>query len=142
MYAENLGTMAPNLTLTNFYASLLTKSNMAVVRHFGKVFLSISYSYVVNDFGTQNSFLMSFSSFGLMFMLTYVPNPIWRPSAILEKSSSLFLAPFAHVIPLMLLILVCRINFCCYFHHWGHYTCLFTYQIQYGGCWLYWTSHL
>src|SRR6218665_415345 len=111
MYAKNLGTIAPNSTLTNFNASLLTKSNYGAVRHFGKVFFSVSYSYIVNDFGTQNSFLMSSSSLGLIFMLTYAPNPIWWPSAILEKSSPLILAPFSHVIPLMLLILVCRIHF-------------------------------
>src|SRR6218665_3027921 len=118
MYVKNLGTIAPTSILVNFYASLLTKSNMAAVSHFGKVFLFVSYTYIVNDFGTQNSFLMLFSSLGLIFMLTYVPNLIWRPSAILEKSSSLILTPFSRVIPLLLLILVCKINFLYYFHHW------------------------
>src|SRR6218665_3289241 len=80
-------------------------------RPFWKSLLFVSYTYIVNDFGTQNSFIMLFSSLGLIFMLTYVSNPIWRPSAILEKSSSLILTPFAHVIPLMLLMLVCRIHF-------------------------------
>src|SRR6218665_1164200 len=111
MYAKNLGTIAPNSTLTNFYASLLTKSNMAAVGHFGKVFLFVSYSYIVNDFGTQNLFLMLFSSLGLICMLSYVPNPIWRTSAIFEKSSSLFLAPFSRAIPLLLLNFACRIHF-------------------------------
>src|SRR6218665_3451672 len=108
MYAKNLGTIAPTSTLINFYVSLLTKSNMAAVGHFGKVFFFVSYSYIVYDFGTQNSFLMSF---GLIFILTYVPNPIWRPSAILEKSFSLFLAPFPPAILLLLLILARRIHF-------------------------------
>src|SRR6218665_196185 len=108
MHAKNLGTIAPISTLTNFYASLLTISNMAAVGHFGKVFVFVSYSYNVHDFGTQNSFLMLFSSFGLIFMLTYVPNPILRTSAMLEKSSSSFLAPFSRAIPLLLLILACR----------------------------------
>src|SRR6218665_2161804 len=111
MYAKNLGTIAPNSTLTNFYASLLTKSNMAAVRHLGKVFFSVSFSYIVYEFGTQNSFLTLFSSLGLIFMLTYAPNPIWRPSAILEKSSPMFLAPFSRAIPLLFLILACRIQF-------------------------------
>src|SRR6218665_3220013 len=111
MYAKHLGPIAPTSTLTNFYASLLTKSNMAAVRHFGKVFLFVSYTYMVSDFGTQNSSLMIFSSLGLIFMLTYVPNPVWRTSAILEKLSSLFLAPFSRAIPLLLLILACRIHF-------------------------------
>ena len=31
-------------------------------------------------------------------MLIYSPNLIWRPSAILEKSSSLFLTPFSRVL--------------------------------------------
>src|SRR6218665_1658877 len=96
MYVKNLGTIAPTSTLINFYASLLTKSNMPTVGHFGKVFF-VSYSYIiVNDFGTHNAFLMLLSSLGLIFMLTYVPNPIWRPSAILEKSSFI-LTPFSHV---------------------------------------------
>src|SRR6218665_3247157 len=106
-----MGTIAPNSTLINFYASLLTKSNMAAVEHFGKVFFFVSYTYIVNDFGTQNSFLMSFSSLVLIFMLTYVPNPIWRMSAILEKSFSLSLAPFSRAIPLLFLIFACRIHF-------------------------------
>jgi len=90
---------------------------MPTVGHFGKVFF-VSYSYIiVNDFGTHNAFLMLLSSLGLIFMLTYVPNPIWRPSAILEKSSFI-LTPFSHVIPLMLLILVCRIHFWYYFRRW------------------------
>src|SRR6218665_2393248 len=38
MYAKNLGTIEPTSTLITFYASLLTKSNMAAVGHFGKVF--------------------------------------------------------------------------------------------------------
>src|SRR6218665_457198 len=92
MHAKNLGTIAPISTLTNFYASLLTISNMAAVGHFGKVFVFVSYSYNVHDFGTQNSFLMLFSSFGLIFMLSYVPNPIWRPSAILEV---IFFVPYS-----------------------------------------------
>src|SRR6218665_2359216 len=79
-------------------------------RTFWKSLLFVSYTYIVNDFGTQNSFLMLFSSLGLIFMLTYVPNPISRPSAILEKSSSLFLAPFSRAIPLLLLILACKIH--------------------------------
>src|SRR6218665_4218375 len=108
MHANNLGTIAPISTLTNFYASLLTISNMAAVGHFGKVFVFVSYSYNVHDFGTQNSFLMLFSSFGLIFMLTYVPNPIWRPAALLGKSSSLFLTPFFRAISLLLLIFACR----------------------------------
>src|SRR6218665_3116242 len=111
MYAKNLGTLAPNSALTNFYASLLTKSNMAAVGHFEKVFLFVSYSYIINDFGAQVSFLMLFSSLGLIFMRSYVPNPIFRTSAILEKSSSLFLTPFSRVIPLLLLIFACRIHF-------------------------------
>jgi len=72
-------------------------------------------SFNVTNFGMQNSFLMLFSSLGSIHMLSYLPNPIWRPSAILEKSSSLFLTPFSRVIPLMLLILVCGIHFWCYF---------------------------
>src|SRR6218665_717964 len=111
MYVKNLGTIAPTLTLTNFYASLLTKSNMAAVGHFGKVLLFVTYSYIFNDFGTRNSFLMLFLSLGLIFMLIYVPNPIWRTSAMLEKSSSLFHAPFSRAIPLLLLIVACRIHF-------------------------------
>src|SRR6218665_1748225 len=111
MFSKNLGTIAPNSTLINFYASSLTKSNMAAVGHFGKVFFFVSYSYIVTDFGTQNSFLMLFSSLGLIFMLSYLPYPIWRPSAILEKSSSLFLAPFSREILLLFLILACRIHF-------------------------------
>src|SRR6218665_1999583 len=111
MYVKNLGTIAPTSTLIIFSASLLTKSNMAAGGHFGKIFLFVSYNYIVNDFGTQNSFLMLFSSFGLIFMLTFVPNPIWRTSAMLGKSSSLFLAPFSRAIPLLLLILACRIHF-------------------------------
>src|SRR6218665_1807497 len=103
MYVKNLGTIAPTLTFTNFYASLLTKSNMAAVGHFGKVLFFVTYSYIVNDFGTQNSFLMLFSSLGLIFMLTYVPNQIWRTSPMLEKSSSLFLFPFFPSIPLFFL---------------------------------------
>src|SRR6218665_1025183 len=71
---------------------------------------------------------MLFSSLGSLHMLIYLPNPIWRLSAIWDKSSSLFLTPFSHVglIHLMLLILVCRIHFWCYFHHWGQYSCLLT----------------
>src|SRR6218665_1893205 len=111
MYVKNLGTIAPTLTLTNFYASLLTKSNMAAVGHFEKIFLIVSYTYFVNDFGTQSSFLMLFSSLGLIFMLTYVLNPIWRTTALLEKSSSLFLAPFSRAIPLLLLIFASRLHF-------------------------------
>src|SRR6218665_806518 len=166
MNVKNLGTIAPTLTLTNFYASLLTKSNMAAVGHFGKVLFFVTYTYIVNDFGTQNSFLMLFSSLGLNFhaylhsksnmaavghigkviffvsysIFTSIPqlllilacrvhfqcyfyrwgvhfyayiltNLIWRPLAILEKSSSLILTPFSCVIPLLLLILVCRIHF-------------------------------
>src|SRR6218665_680860 len=81
--------------------------------------LFVAYTYIVNDFGTQNSFFMLFSSLGLIFILTYIPNPIWRPSAILEKSSSLVLTPFSCAIPLLLLILACRIHFWCYFYSWG-----------------------
>src|SRR6218665_603966 len=111
MYVKNLGTRAPTSTLTNFYASLLTKSNMAARGHFVKFLFFVTYSYIVNDFGTRNSFLMLFSSLGLIFMLTYIPNPIWRTSAMLEKSSSLFLAPFLPAIPLFLLIFACKIHF-------------------------------
>src|SRR6218665_3228039 len=111
MYVNNLGTIAPTSTLINFYASLLTKSNLTAVGHFGKVFFFVSYCYIVTDFGTQNSFLMLFSSLGLIFMLSYVPYPIWRPSAILEKSSSLFRSSFSREILLLFLILACRIHF-------------------------------
>src|SRR6218665_1415407 len=92
------------------FACLLTKSNMAAIGHIGKVSLFVSYTYIFNDFGIHNSFLMSCSSLGSIFMLTDLPNPIWRLSAILEKSSSLFLTPFSRAIPLVLLILVCRIH--------------------------------
>src|SRR6218665_2042065 len=101
MYVKNLGNIAPTSTVINFYASLLTRSNIFFV----------SYTYIVNDFGTQNAFLMLFSLLGLIFMLTYVLNPIWRTSAILGKSSSLFLSPLSLAIPLLLLILACRIHF-------------------------------
>src|SRR6218665_2894597 len=111
MYDNNLGTIAPTLTLTNFYPSLLTKSNMAAVGHFWKGLFFVIFSNIFNDFGTRNSFLMLCSSLGLIFMLTYVPNPIWRTSAMLEKSSSLFLAPFSRAIPLLLLIVAGRIHF-------------------------------
>ena len=142
MSAKNLGTIAPTSTLINFYTSLLTKFNMAGVGHFGKVFFFVSYTYIVNDFGKQNSFLMSLSSLGLLFIFTYVPNPIWRPSAILEKSSSLFLAPFSRAIPLLLLIVACRIHFCCYLYRWWSIFMLTCLQIQYGGRRPYWKSHL
>src|SRR6218665_3350338 len=58
MYAKNLGTIAPTSKLINFYASLLTKSNMAAIGHFGKVFFLFSYTYIANDFGTQNSYVI------------------------------------------------------------------------------------
>src|SRR6218665_1727823 len=90
---------------------------MAAVDHIGKVVFFVSYTIFtcdtanVTDFGMHNSFLMLFSSLTSIHMLIYLPNLIWRPSAILKKSSSLFLTPFSRVIPLMLLILVCRIQF-------------------------------
>src|SRR6218665_4163718 len=96
MFSKNLGTIAPNSTLINFYASSLTKSNMAAVGHFGKVFFFVSYSYIVTDFGTQNSFLMLFSSLGLIFMLSYVPYPIWRPWAIGHIGKSHLLCSLHH----------------------------------------------
>ena len=43
--------------------------------------------------------------------MTLWPNPIWPPSAILKNSTFLFLTVYARVIPLMLLISVCRIHF-------------------------------
>src|SRR6218665_1155994 len=73
----------------------------------------------ITHFGMQNSFLMLFSSLGSIRMLIYLPNLLWQPSAILEKPSSLFLTPFSRVIRPILLILVCRIHFLNYFHHWG-----------------------
>src|SRR6218665_1855569 len=87
MCAKNLGTIGPTSTLINFYASLLTKSNMAAVSHFGKVF-------------------------------------------------------FLFLTPILLMILVHRTLFLCYFHHWGNFSCLLTFQIQYGGRRPYWKSHL
>src|SRR6218665_2287425 len=105
----------------NTHAYLLTKSNMADVGPIGKVIFFVSYTILtcntsnVTNFGMKNSFLMLFHHWRSIHMLIYLPNPIWRPSAILEKSSSLFLTPFSRVIPLILLILVCRIHFRCYF---------------------------
>ena|SRR6218665_1486835 len=104
MYAKNLGTTIPTSTLITFYASLLTKSNMAAVGHFGKVFLLFLKPILLMILIHRTLFLCYFHHLGLIFMLTYVPNLIWRPSAILEKSSSLFLALFSRAIPLLLLI--------------------------------------
>src|SRR6218665_513959 len=50
---------------------------------------------------------------------TYLPTPVRRLSAILEKSFSLFLTPLSAVIPLVLIILLFRIHFQCSFQHWG-----------------------
>src|SRR6218665_3410747 len=98
---------------------------MAAVGHIGKVIFFVSYAIFtcntsnITNLGMPNSFLMLLLSLGSIHMLIYLPNPIWRLLAILDKSSSLFLTPFSHVglIHLMLLILVCRIHFWCYFHH-------------------------
>ena len=123
----------PSAILVMSYSLLLTPFSRVIPL----ILLSITH------FGMQNSFLMLFSSLGSIHMLIYLPNPKWRPSAILEKSSSLFLIPFSRVAPLRLLILVCRIHLWCYFQHWGgQFSCLLTYQIKYSGLRLYSKTHL
>src|SRR6218665_49603 len=77
----------------------------------------------------QIYFCNYFHHWGQFSCFIYLPNPKQRPSTILEKSSSLFLTPLSHAIHLMLLILVCRIHFLCYFHHCGQFVYILTYQI-------------
>src|SRR6218665_1185804 len=75
MYAKNLGTLAPTSKLIKFYASLLTKFNMAAVGHFGKVFFLFLTPILLMILVHKTHFLFYFHPLGLFSCLhTYKSN--------------------------------------------------------------------
>src|SRR6218665_3060755 len=142
MYVRNLGTIAPTLTLTNFYASLLTKSNMAAVGHFGKVLFFVTYSYIVNDFGTHNSFLMLFSSLGLIFH-AYLRSKS-NMADVGHVGKVIFFVPCTIFTCNTSIVTNCGMqnSFLMLLSSLGSISLLIYLQIQYGGRRPYWKSHL